>query len=297
MPRPPRCFGSGRRGARSAITRRPPSSAWPQRPAASSPSWRSAAATMPPTAPPSSSVTGLRTATIVFDEAMAVWESYAIPGQPAGVLLDRQGREQARWLGAFDPTWRSSRRRSSRTPCATAPPAARCALAATPKPQLPLRPGHRRRAQDSCPGPRRHGLGPSTAATGSSSSSSLTRRWGMTRREPPHPRLVRVRLPRALQHRLAQRQLLVQEALGERAEEVRARDDAGHPAVVDDGDDQHAVVEEDLGDLGVGEVACRRRRARCSCSCSTGSSRHSWRFSSASSRVRVTKPAYLSSLR
>ena len=45
----------------------------------------------------------LRTPTIVFDDAMAVWESYAIPGQPAGVLLDRQGREQARWLGAFDP--------------------------------------------------------------------------------------------------------------------------------------------------------------------------------------------------
>jgi thiol-disulfide isomerase/thioredoxin len=45
----------------------------------------------------------LRTPTIVFDEAMAVWEAYAIPGQPAGVLLDRQGREQARWLGAFDP--------------------------------------------------------------------------------------------------------------------------------------------------------------------------------------------------
>jgi thiol-disulfide isomerase/thioredoxin len=46
---------------------------------------------------------GLRTPTIVFDEPMAVWEAYAIPGQPAGVLLDRQGREQARWLGAFDP--------------------------------------------------------------------------------------------------------------------------------------------------------------------------------------------------
>jgi thiol-disulfide isomerase/thioredoxin len=45
----------------------------------------------------------LRTPTIVFDESMAVWEAYAIPGQPAGVLLDRRGREQARWLGAFDP--------------------------------------------------------------------------------------------------------------------------------------------------------------------------------------------------
>jgi thiol-disulfide isomerase/thioredoxin len=45
----------------------------------------------------------LRTPTIVFDEPMAVWEAYAIPGQPAGVLLDREGRERARWLGAFDP--------------------------------------------------------------------------------------------------------------------------------------------------------------------------------------------------
>lgn len=27
----------------------------------------------------------LRTPTIVFDEAMAAWEAYAIPGQPAGV--------------------------------------------------------------------------------------------------------------------------------------------------------------------------------------------------------------------
>ena len=45
----------------------------------------------------------LRTPTIVFDEPMAVWEAYAIPGQPAGVLLDRAGRERARWLGAFDP--------------------------------------------------------------------------------------------------------------------------------------------------------------------------------------------------
>jgi len=24
------------------------------------------------------------------------------PGQPAGILLDREGRERGRWLGAFD---------------------------------------------------------------------------------------------------------------------------------------------------------------------------------------------------
>jgi thiol-disulfide isomerase/thioredoxin len=45
----------------------------------------------------------IRTPTVLFDEPMAVWEAYAIPGQPAGVLLDRDGRERARWLGAFDP--------------------------------------------------------------------------------------------------------------------------------------------------------------------------------------------------
>ena len=46
---------------------------------------------------------GLRTPTILFDEPMAAWEAYAIPGQPAGILLDREGRERSRWLGAFDP--------------------------------------------------------------------------------------------------------------------------------------------------------------------------------------------------
>lgn len=44
----------------------------------------------------------LRTPTILFDEPMAAWEAYAIPGQPAGILLDREGRERGRWLGAFE---------------------------------------------------------------------------------------------------------------------------------------------------------------------------------------------------
>ena len=44
----------------------------------------------------------LRTPTILFDEPMAAWNAYAIPGQPAAVLLDRTGRERGRWLGAFD---------------------------------------------------------------------------------------------------------------------------------------------------------------------------------------------------
>ena len=44
----------------------------------------------------------LRTPIVLFDEAMDAWGAYAIPGQPAGILLDRTGRERGRWLGAFD---------------------------------------------------------------------------------------------------------------------------------------------------------------------------------------------------
>ena len=44
----------------------------------------------------------LRSPTVLFDEAMQAWSAYAIPGQPAGILLDRSGRERGRWLGAFD---------------------------------------------------------------------------------------------------------------------------------------------------------------------------------------------------
>ena len=44
----------------------------------------------------------LRTPTLLFDEPMAAWSTYGIPGQPAGVLLDRSGHERRRWLGAFD---------------------------------------------------------------------------------------------------------------------------------------------------------------------------------------------------
>jgi thiol-disulfide isomerase/thioredoxin len=39
---------------------------------------------------------------LLFDETMQVWEHYRIPGQPAMLLLDTEGREQERWLGAFD---------------------------------------------------------------------------------------------------------------------------------------------------------------------------------------------------
>ena len=41
---------------------------------------------------------------------------------------------------------------------------------------------------------------------------------------------------------------------GERAEEVFASHDAGHATSVDDRDDQHPVMQEDLGELGVREV-------------------------------------------
>lgn len=40
---------------------------------------------------------------LAFDEPMRVWRAFNIPGQPAAVLLDRDGRERRRWLGAFEP--------------------------------------------------------------------------------------------------------------------------------------------------------------------------------------------------
>ena len=46
---------------------------------------------------------GLTGPTLLFDESMQVWEHYRIPGQPGAILLDREGRERGRWLGAFDP--------------------------------------------------------------------------------------------------------------------------------------------------------------------------------------------------
>lgn len=47
---------------------------------------------------------GLTGPTLLFDESMQTWEHYRIPGQPGAILLDRDGRERGRWLGAFDPT-------------------------------------------------------------------------------------------------------------------------------------------------------------------------------------------------
>ena len=45
---------------------------------------------------------GLTAPTLLFDESMQVWEHYRIPGQPGAILLDREGVERGRWLGAFD---------------------------------------------------------------------------------------------------------------------------------------------------------------------------------------------------
>ena len=56
-----------------------------------------------------------------------------------------------------------------------------------------------------------------------------------------------------------------EEPFGDGLEEVRARDHSGHVSVVDDRDDQDAVVKEDLRELGVGVRRGRRRRARGSC--------------------------------
>jgi thiol-disulfide isomerase/thioredoxin len=44
-----------------------------------------------------------RSPTVLFDEPMAAWEAYKIPGQPVAVLLDREGRERQRWHGPFQP--------------------------------------------------------------------------------------------------------------------------------------------------------------------------------------------------
>ena len=64
---------------------------------------RSAAATTSPTAPAFVDRHGLTAPTMLFDESMQVWEHYRIPGQPGAILLDTDGRERGRWLGAFDP--------------------------------------------------------------------------------------------------------------------------------------------------------------------------------------------------
>jgi len=45
---------------------------------------------------------GLTSPTLLFDETMQVWEHYRLPGQPGAILLDREGVERGRWLGAFD---------------------------------------------------------------------------------------------------------------------------------------------------------------------------------------------------
>ena len=53
---------------------------------------------------------GMTAPTMLFDETMQVWEHYRIPGQPGAILLDTDGVERGRWLGAFDTTSPSRRR-------------------------------------------------------------------------------------------------------------------------------------------------------------------------------------------
>jgi thiol-disulfide isomerase/thioredoxin len=45
---------------------------------------------------------GLRTPTLLFDEAMGAADHYRLASVPSAVLLDRTGRERKRWNGVFD---------------------------------------------------------------------------------------------------------------------------------------------------------------------------------------------------
>ena len=39
---------------------------------------------------------------MLWDRTFQSWRAVGILGQPAAILLDRQGQEVKRWLGAFD---------------------------------------------------------------------------------------------------------------------------------------------------------------------------------------------------
>ena len=82
------------------------------------------------------------------------------------------------------------------------------------------------------------------------------------------------------------------EALGERAEEV-VPGDQRRPRVPSStiGTIEHAVVQEDLGELRRRRSPGRRRRARCSCARRPARSRQASRFSSASSSDAGRTPA------
>ncbi len=45
---------------------------------------------------------GLEAPTVLYDEPEAAWKAYRVGPQPTGVLLDKDGREQQRWVGAFE---------------------------------------------------------------------------------------------------------------------------------------------------------------------------------------------------
>jgi hypothetical protein len=76
---------------------------------------------------------------------------------------------------------------------------------------------------------------------------------------------------------------------------TNAADDADHAAGVDDGQDEHAVVEERLGDLRVAEVAGDLDALDSDVLAPTGSRPQVARLSSASSSARGTNAAYRSS--
>ena len=41
---------------------------------------------------------------MLWDPGFDSWRHYGVTGQPAFVLIDRQGNAQAGWLGQFDET-------------------------------------------------------------------------------------------------------------------------------------------------------------------------------------------------
>lgn len=45
---------------------------------------------------------GVETPTMIWDPSFDSWIHYGVRGQPAAILVDANGNELGRWLGAFD---------------------------------------------------------------------------------------------------------------------------------------------------------------------------------------------------